>query len=227
MSTFSLSGAVNVAAKWSDGTATIAETNQSQLALGSGSGAGQADSYWSDVVTVDTNASETIDLTSLAVSALGATGTLYLASVKHIGIVNQSANVALTVEPGATNGWSQLGTAAIGKSGVLILHSPAAGLPVTGTSKVIKLTNTHTATTLTGNTTSANAAVTGLSSTSALAAGMLVSGTGIPTGAKIASVTSGTAVTLSANATATGTGVSLTFQWPAATVKVYVAGVLD
>jgi len=44
--------------------------------------------------------------------------------------------------------------------------------------------------------------------------GRVVSGTGIPVGTTIASVTSGTAVVLSANATATGTGVSVSFGNP-------------
>lgn len=64
---------------------------------------------------------------------------------------------------------------------------------------------------LTGNTTSGNASVTALSSTANLAVGMRVFGAGIPAGATIATITSSTAITLSANATATATGVSLRF----------------
>lgn len=226
MSTFSMTGVVSFAPKWVDGSATVTDSTQVQMSLAHGTGSGQANAYWSDAVSVATNASQTIDLTTLAVAAFGATGTIVLESAKAIGIVNESVNVAVTVEPGASNGWSQIGTTTLGKSGAMTIYSPA-GMAVGSTSKTIKLTNTHTATTLSGNTTSGSAAATGLSSTTGLSAGMLVSGTGIPAGAKIASVTSGTAVALSANATATGTGVSLTFQWPAATVKVFVAGVLD
>ena len=55
-----------------------------------------------------------------------------------------------------------------------------------------------------GTTTNASAAVTGLSSTADLYIGMPVEGAGIPAGTTIASITSGTAITLSANATASG-----------------------
>jgi hypothetical protein len=54
--------------------------------------------------------------------------------------------------------------------------------------------------------------------------GMAVSGAGIPAGTTVASITSGTAITLSAPATATGASVSLTVQW-VAVVEIYVVGV--
>jgi hypothetical protein len=62
-----------------------------------------------------------------------------------------------------------------------------------------------------GTTTSGSKVVTGLSGTSDLAVGMAVSGTGIPSGATISSIDSGTQITLSANATASGTN-PLTFS---------------
>lgn len=65
--------------------------------------------------------------------------------------------------------------------------------------------------TLTGNTTNANATISGLSSTAGLSEGMSVFGTGIPAGATIATIVSATSITISANATANGTGVSLRF----------------
>lgn len=62
----------------------------------------------------------------------------------------------------------------------------------------------------TGNTTSASASVTSVSSMSGVVVGMAISGTGIPASTTVANITSATALTLSANATATGTGVTLT-----------------
>lgn len=56
-----------------------------------------------------------------------------------------------------------------------------------------------------GTTTNGSAAITGLSTTTDLYIGMPVEGTGIPAGATIASITSTTAITISANATASGT----------------------
>lgn len=56
--------------------------------------------------------------------------------------------------------------------------------------------------------------------------GALVTGTGIPVGTTIASVTSGTVAVMSANATATGTGVSVTVK-PLASLKTLPAGYSD
>ncbi len=64
--------------------------------------------------------------------------------------------------------------------------------------------------TMNGTTTNASVNITGLSSTAGLSVGMQVFGSGIPAGATIATITSGTAITISANATASAT-VSLRF----------------
>jgi hypothetical protein len=56
-----------------------------------------------------------------------------------------------------------------------------------------------------GTTASGSASVTGLASTAAMQVGQSVSGSGIPAGATIQAINSGTAITLSANATAAGT----------------------
>lgn len=63
----------------------------------------------------------------------------------------------------------------------------------------------------TGNTTNANATISGIPSTAALAIGMKVIGAGIPAGATISTIPSGSSITISANATATATGVGLRF----------------
>ncbi|WP_434132188.1 hypothetical protein KIAC18_003976 [Sporomusa sphaeroides] len=70
-------------------------------------------------------------------------------------------------------------------------------------------------TNITGNTTSGSAtitniAITGGFTTTVLAIGMSVTGTGIPAGATIASIVSDTSITISVNATATAAGVTLT-----------------
>jgi hypothetical protein len=64
----------------------------------------------------------------------------------------------------------------------------------------------------TGNTTSGSAVITGLSDTSNIVADdYQVSGSGIPTNARVLSVDSSTQVTLDDNATETATGTTLTF----------------
>jgi hypothetical protein len=66
---------------------------------------------------------------------------------------------------------------------------------------------------LRGATTSGSATVTGIASTQLYAAGMAVSGTGIPSGTTILSVDSATQLTLSQNATATNASASLTVNY--------------
>lgn len=63
----------------------------------------------------------------------------------------------------------------------------------------------------TGNTNS-NTTITGLSSTTGLATGQLITGTGIPANTTVVSVDSATQVTISQAATATAVGVSLRFR---------------
>lgn len=72
-----------------------------------------------------------------------------------------------------------------------------------------------TAITLTqsGSRTSGSGVVTGLSDTTKMAAGMYVSGTGIPAGTTIATVDSSTQITLSQNSTATTTGDIVVAPW--------------
>ena len=81
--------------------------------------------------------------------------------------------------------------------------------PYTVLSQQVKLTDVQT-----GNTTNGSTTIGGLSDTSHFVVGTLVSGIGIPAGASVASIVSGSSVTISAAATADGVGVSLTFKDP-------------
>lgn len=225
---FSMQGLVQFSPKLVDGDATRSESVAVQMSLANGVGSGRANGYWSKTLTLAAGQDETIDLLSLPVSAFGASGTTGFAAVKHLAILNQSDLVSLTVEPGASDGWDQVGETVVGAAGILLLHSPLSGLPISGSSRTVAVSNNSAAPQLTeGDTTSGSTAITGLSSTSTLAAGMDVTGTGIPAGAKIASITSGTTVSLTEPAAATATAGSLTFSWPDAVAQVYVAGVLD
>lgn len=223
---FSMSGTIQFAPKLVDGGKSWADTVSRLLSFTSGTASGQADAYWQGSITLGPGDDETIDLLSLAFSAFGGSGNVALASVKMLVVANESANVVLTVEPGASNGWDQLGGLYVGKGGTLVMHSGVAGLPVGGTSRTLKITNNDATVTLNGDTASGSAVVE-MADTTGLAAGMAVSGAGIPAGAKVVSVVANTSVTLTANATATATGVSLDFQWPDAVVNVYAVGVAD
>lgn len=226
MATFSMAGVLQFSPKLADGAFSWATSVANQLALSHGTGAGQANGYWEGSVTLAAEADTTVDLLSLAFAGLGASGTVGFSAVKMLAVVNQSPNVIVSLESGATNGWDQIAAGELHPSGSLLLFAPSGGMPVSSASRTIKLTNQGTVSTLSATTTSASASVT-LASTAGLAAGMLVSGTGVPSGAKILAVVNSTTITLSANATANGTGVSLAFQWPAAVVNLYAAGILD
>lgn len=63
----------------------------------------------------------------------------------------------------------------------------------------------NNSTTLTGTTDGTTAVITGLSSTSGLAAGMNISGAGIPPYSTVISINSGTSITISQNTTSAGT----------------------
>jgi hypothetical protein len=91
------------------------------------------------------------------------------------------------------------------------------------------LSNMTTAATFTatsGATTSGSATITYGSNTD-VKQGMVVSGTGIPTGTRVATILSATSCTLNADATATGTGLTFTFTKKADVVLVSANPALD
>ena len=227
MPTFTATGTIQLAPKLVDGKISWSDTLATSISIANGTGSGQANGYWSGTLTIPAADDATIDLLDLDFSAFGNAATVPFASIKHLAIVNQSANVSLTVEPGATDGWDQIGETTIGKSGQMVLYSPVAGLAVGSTTKTVTVTNNGAVTTLAGNLTTASKNVTSISSTSGLSAGMTVTGTGVAANTTIASITNGTSLVLSANAATGGTAVSLDFAWPDAVVAIYAVGILD
>ncbi len=67
-------------------------------------------------------------------------------------------------------------------------------------------------TSTTGTTTNASASITAIPSTTGIVQGAGIEGTGIPAGARVATIVSSTAITIDPPATATGTAVALTFR---------------
>jgi hypothetical protein len=220
-------GNLQITPKWSDGTVTDGSTISQDLRISNGTGAGQANAYWQKTLSVAAGASEDIDLRALAVSVFGVTGTLALATVKSLLLRNKSSRTALVVNGTVTDRWTALsaGALTLNAGGVFLASDEATGLATTTTSKVVKVTNNDSSSSLTANTTSGSKVVSGISSTSGLSAGMLVSGTGIASGTTVASVTNSTSIMLDTNATATGTAVSLSFVNPPAELEVVVIGV--
>lgn len=102
----------------------------------------------------------------------------------------------------------------VGSSGSI--HENAVGYEISDVSNMLNdahfQSRLHNDVVLTGTTASGDATITALSSTTNLFAGMEVSGTNIPTGTTVSSITNSNTLELSANATGSATGVSLTFS---------------
>jgi hypothetical protein len=223
-STLTHTGSVQFRTLLADGEVKVARDLTLKTDLADGSGTGQANLYWSGTLSLNAAASNTLDVSLLESVIFGSLVYASPASIKSLTIRNTSPGATVRVEPGATDGWSQIPGHNVGKLGVAIHYAPVDGLPVTASSRTVKFTNNATAISATGATTHGSTAVTGLASTASMVVGMAVSGTGIPAGTTVAGITSGTAITLSAPATATGASVALTVQW-VANVEIYVVGV--
>jgi hypothetical protein len=223
-STLTHTGSVQFRTLLADGEVKVARDLTLKTDLADGSGTGQANLYWSGTLSLNAAASNTLDVSLLESVIFGSLVYASPASIKSLTIRNTSPGATVRVEPGATDGWSQIPGHNVGKLGVAIHYAPVDGLPVTASSRTVKFTNNATAISATGATTNGSTAVTGLASTASMVVGMAVSGTGIPAGTTVAGITSGTAITLSAPATATGASVALTVQW-VANVEIYVVGV--
>jgi len=92
-----------------------------------------------------------------------------------------------------------------------------------GTYKISVYNNDPTAPARSGTLTNLATSVTGLSSTTDILVGMRVTGTGVPANTYVASIASGTAITLSANATVSGAQtLSFAMDWAQSRARVQV-----
>ncbi len=191
------------------------------------------------VTTLANAASVTLSFAQLTAGILNRTGpagaygdTTPTASDIVNGILGQNAvqfpgaTTPAGVQPGSTF-WLKY----INNIAAIATLVAGAGVTLAGTTAIaassvrnylVTILNGTPPQTFAANTTNASAVVTGLSQaqTQLLSPGMLVTGTGIPALAQIASIQPGVGITLSANATATGSLVSLAF-----TPRVEVRGV--
>ena len=231
MASLNLTSTMRITGTWTDGDYVYTENRSPKLSLSQGSAAGQANFLWGTQLSVNPDASATIDLTSLPASALGMTGNGYLYSVKTLYVENKHQTGFITIGEATTNRWGGLteGGIQINPGAFILVGDTGTGLLVGGSSKIIAVNNYASASviSLTGDTTIGSSSVSGLSSTSGLVVGMSVSGAGIPSGAQIAAIVSGTVIRLTQAATATDEGVAISVVNSPATVDVLIAGVLD
>ncbi|MFB8242000.1 hypothetical protein ACFC58_36245 [Kitasatospora purpeofusca] len=117
------------------------------IALGSGTGANQADMIWSDTRTLAASATEDLDLAGVLVGAFG--NTLTFARIKGLIVRAAGANANTVVVGGAASngfvGWVADSTDKVNvrPGGVLGLFAPdATGYPVTaGTGDLLRIGN--------------------------------------------------------------------------------------
>lgn len=143
MATFSMTGQLKLVPAWVDGTITDSTTVTVSAKTANGTGTGQANVYWRDVITIAASATATVDLRSLSLAFYGATGSVSLASVKQLLVVNKSATASLAVGGSTTNRWTALagGAVTVGASGSVYALHGGAGYATTTTDKVIAITN--------------------------------------------------------------------------------------
>jgi len=144
---FSLTGSLRVAPSWVDDLNTTALTDSAtasiSFALANGTGSGQANGYYKDVVTVAASGTANIDLRALPLVFMGGSGTLSLASVKALLVVNRSSTATLSVGVSVANRWTGLsaGLITVGPSGVFYTTQLTTGLATTASDKVLAITN--------------------------------------------------------------------------------------
>lgn len=134
------------------------------------------------------------------------------------GIATASANTVYVATGSGSGAWTALSERT--PPGMICdfttMSAPSGWLELNGqTAAILTYPELYTAQTVqqSGTRTSASAIITGLASTSQLAAGYYVFGTGIASGTTIVSVDSGTQITLSATASSSGTSTVIVSTW--------------
>ncbi len=131
-------------------TASVPLAVTKQIALGNGTGAGQADQVYTASYAIATAGTQSIDVKGSLVDALGAAFTP--AKLKAVYIYSQSANtttLTLFVSPNSVPILNTAATTATLLPGgvFLVVQPPLAGIPVTaGTGDIIKIVNAAGAT---------------------------------------------------------------------------------
>jgi len=208
---------------------TQAPSINSYFLLTNGSGEGQGNAMWHKELTVANDSTQTLDLTSLPVSAFNISGNLYFWKIRTFYVQNTSTTTAVEVFAAdvENNPWDPLYAAPVTLApGGTLLAMDRVGWLVSSTSKTIKLVNAVEPDEFVGDTVLGSRVISGISSTAALELGMVVAGTGVPAGAIIIAKAA-SSVTLSLAATAAGADTSFEAAHPAPVLVVSLAGVLD
>lgn len=122
---FSLAGSLRVSPTWVEpldaSTVTDAVSALIAFELANGTGNGQGNAFWRDLITVAAATTTTVNLTALAMNVFGTAGTLDLDKQKVLLVRNRSATIGLTVALGTSV------TSALNPGGFVLAASTAAG----------------------------------------------------------------------------------------------------
>jgi hypothetical protein len=140
---FKLSGLLRLLPSWTENSVTDSTRVEVRTTLANGTGAGQANAYWRDSLTITAGGTASIDLRSLPMDFFAATGSVGLASVKQLLVVNKSGAATLSVGGSVTNRWTALAAGAItlGPSGSVYASYTGTGYATTSSDKVLTITN--------------------------------------------------------------------------------------
>lgn len=124
-STFSLVGSLRVSPTWVEpldaSTVTDSVTALASFSLTNGAGAGQANAYWRDLITVGASSTTTINLASLPMNVFGTAGTVNMVQQKVLLVRNRSTSLNLSVALGTAV------TAELDAGGIVLATSTASG----------------------------------------------------------------------------------------------------
>lgn len=144
---FTLAGTLRVVPSWTDdlNTTTVVDSATALLTftLTDGTGNGNANGFYKDVITISAGATANVDLRNLPLNVFGGTGSLSLAKVKAILLRNRSTTATLSAGVSVANRWTGLSadSLAIGTEGVVYATNLNAGWTTTTTNKVLAITN--------------------------------------------------------------------------------------
>lgn len=144
---FTMTGTLRLVPSWVDDLTAAAVTDSAsvllQFPLTNGTGSGQANGYYKDVITVPATGTASVNLRSMPLSVLGGSGTLSLACVKVLLVRNRSTTRTLLMAGNVSDRWSALFADAVTlpPSTSMLASELVAGWAVTTSSRVLQFAN--------------------------------------------------------------------------------------
>lgn len=144
--TFTLAGTLKLTPKWVEAFGVTDVTDSAAIAhtaaLIDGTGAGAANAFWKDQLTIPAGGSLSFDLRALNHKAFGGTGTLAFTAIKMLVVQNNGAH-AVAFGGAHAERWSGFaaGAVTVDAAGILYGLAPGAGWPVAAGDSVVVVSN--------------------------------------------------------------------------------------